>query len=290
MKPKRRYFYRQDNNDDELGEIIGIILFILVGYVIYLFLTNRNKFWLVAIISIISIVGLILIIRKILYYRERKREEKINKLWAQIEDKNLTGYINDFIHNCGYEKKQKCWRYGDYCFDWDSLNVFRKILNERGVEISLDKWDDTLEILKFFIQKEKERFIRESINGKKQGKFYDLSPEEFEYLICRLYEAMGYAVEHVGGLEDRGGDVIAVRGNERILIQAKRWLREEVDINAVRQVFSALKPYNCNKAVVIATNDFTFPATDLAKFDNVELINKKQLQELLLKYLNESWS
>jgi HJR/Mrr/RecB family endonuclease len=289
MKSKRRYFYRQDN-DDELGEILGVILFLLIGYLIYLFSTNKSKFWIVAIISVISIVGLILILRKIFYYRERKREERINKLWSQIKENDLTGYINNFIHMFGHEKKKKGWRFRDYCFDWDRLKDLRKFLNEKGVKVSLNKWDDMLEILRRFIQSKEERFTKESITGQIQGKFSDLSPEEFEYLICRLYEAMGYSVEHVGGLEDRGGDVIAVRGNERILIQAKRWLREEVNIDAVRQVFSALKPYNCNKAVVIATNDFTFPATDLAKFDNAELINKKQLQELLLKYLNESWS
>jgi len=42
--------------------------------------------------------------------------------------------------------------------------------------------------------------------------------------------------------------------------------------------------------MVITTSTFTRDAIDLAKKDNIDLIEGRRLSELLLQYLNESWS
>lgn len=91
-------------------------------------------------------------------------------------------------------------------------------------------------------------------------------------------------------LATRGGDLIANKDGERLLIQAKCYKDWSTGNEAVQQVVAAMKYYDCNRAAVITTSYFTPEAIVLAKVNNVELVPKQRLQEMLLKYLNESWS
>lgn len=116
-----------------------------------------------------------------------------------------------------------------------------------------------------------------------------LSGTDFEKLLYRLFEKMGYAVEHIGKTGDQGGDLIANKNGERTLIQAKCYRDWSVGNAAVQQVAAAQKLYDCGKTMVVATSTFTNEAVQLAKANNTELIGKTRLQNLLLQYLGESW-
>ncbi|MDI6820651.1 MAG: restriction endonuclease [Patescibacteria group bacterium] len=116
-----------------------------------------------------------------------------------------------------------------------------------------------------------------------------LSGTDFEKLLYRLFEAMGYKVELVGHSGDQGGDLIANKEGERVLIQAKCYRDWSTGNAAVQQVVGAMNHYNCNKTIVVTTSHFTSEAIILAKDNKTELVSKERLQELLLKYLGESW-
>lgn len=79
---------------------------------------------------------------------------------------------------------------------------------------------DVFAILRFYIQEKEENFTRESIRKEPQ-KFKILSGSEFEKLLNCLFDAMGYKNELIGKSGDQGGDLIANRNGERLLIQAK---------------------------------------------------------------------
>lgn len=130
----------------------------------------------------------------------------------------------------------------------------------------------------------KENFVRLT----KQN-FSTLSGHDFERLLLRLYEATGYATQHVGGTGDQGADLIANKAGRRIMIQAKRY-KWNVDNSAVQQAYAAMKFYDCNQGMVISSADnFTTSAKQLAKATNIELISKDRLSEMLLSFLGESW-
>ena len=96
-------------------------------------------------------------------------------------------------------------------------------------------------------------------------------------------------MELIGRSGDQGGDLIANKNGERILIQAKCYRDWSTGNMAVQQVVGAMKLYNCNKAKVVTTSYFTKEAISLAKANGTELISREQLQELLMRFLNENW-
>jgi HJR/Mrr/RecB family endonuclease len=143
--------------------------------------------------------------------------------------------------------------------------------------------------LKAFIQDKEERLTRESIQKTPQ-QYSLLSGTDFERLLKRLFAAMGYEVQHIGQAGDQGGDLIANKGGERILIQAKCYRDWSVGNSAVQQAVAAMKFYDCNKAMVITTSEkFTKEAVSLAKANSIELVSKVRLSELLVSHLQEAW-
>lgn len=99
---------------------------------------------------------------------------------------------------------------------------------------------------------------------------------------------MGYIVEHCGKTGDQGGDLILNKGSQRILIQAKCYTNNSGN-DSVQQAVAAKKYYDSNEAWVVCSSNFTREAIELANVHEVKLVGKKELQELLLTYLKESW-
>ena len=121
--------------------------------------------------------------------------------------------------------------------------------------------------------------------------FDKLSGSEYEHLLFRLFDKMGYTVQETGITFDHGGDLIANLDNQiRMVIQAKRYTGPHVGIAAVHEALAAQKYYGCNGAMVIICTNFTREAIDFAKANNVALVNKDRLYELLFQYLEESWA
>ncbi len=270
-----------------------------------LWYTNKTSFytWLW-----ISITVYLLIIGAIFAWQEFTRwmrRMRVKMLLGVLTRLGLEKHVIEFIDRFGFDKKKGNWTHREHSFDWDRLRDLRKFLNEKGLHLSEDTWDDMLLLLKHYIQQKEEKVTRESIgdinNATAIGgqattavhamKFSDLTGTGFENLLYRLFQAMGYTVQKIGRTGDQGGDLIANKdGNVRMLIQAKRYNNEPVGNAAVQDAVAAQKYYDCNAAMVVASSDFTTAAVDLAKKDNVWLVGKQRLNELLLQYLNESWS
>lgn len=108
---------------------------------------------------------------------------------------------------------------------------------------------------------------------------------EFENVIGKLWQNLGYKTSITQQSADEGIDVVAVNDTERIAIQAKRYAaNNKVGNRTVRNTAGVL-PRNFDKVVVATTSLFTQPALDEArKYGNqVELIDGVQLVEMLNK-------
>jgi HJR/Mrr/RecB family endonuclease len=279
---------RRDDEEGSIWSLIGGVFLLYLLYIAFLYNSNRAAYWqqvwYFAAFVVIVVVGIIAY--GILIHRWR--EKRLNDLLATVKQNGLEEYVKNFIDRFGMQKGKKTdWTFRGHSFDWQRLEDFRKILNEKGMRLSLDKWDTTLIVLKHYIQEKEERLTRESVSVLPQ-KFSTLSGSDFENLLYRLFTAMGYAVQKTGKTGDQGGDLVANLNGQRIVIQAKCYT-STVGNAAVQEAVAAQKFYDCNKIMVVTNSSFTKEAIELAKVNNVELVSGGKLSELLLQNLKESW-
>lgn len=267
---------------DIVLDALSVLSLPYILYLAYLYFTNKIIFYKAFLFGLFIIIGIFLIP----FYFKKRKKEKIESLIKKINGLNLKDEINDFINRYGKEKGKYVWKYMDYGFDYNKMKIFIKTLEEKGLHIK--ELSIFREILKHFINIKEEALIRNGFEDKRH-QLALLTGEEFEILLIKLFEAMGYMVKHIGGKGDQGGDLILNKDNQRILVQAKCYNNNSIGNNAIQQAVAAKKYYDCNRVIVIGTSNYTREAIQLAKSNEVQLIWKKELQELLIKNLKESW-
>ncbi len=173
----------------------------------------------------------------------------------------------------------------------ERLRDFRDTAIKNRIEISSEDNLELIAILKYFIDEKDRRYMSEGLGSNISNKFSNLnkSGDDFENLIVRLYNVMGYSSKRIGGHGDQGGDVIANKDGESLLIQAKDYT-SSVGNAAVQQAVAARLHYGCTKAIVVTQSHFTSEAIELAKSNSVELIDGDLLKQKLLEYLKERWN
>lgn len=100
--------------------------------------------------------------------------------------------------------------------------------------------------------------------------------EEFEIFLKELYEELGFQVTLTPTTGDQGADLIIEKHGVKSVIQAK-FYSSSVGNSAVQEVIGAIGFYNANKGIVITNNTFTKSAKELAKANNIHLVNGNSL-------------
>jgi Holliday junction resolvasome RuvABC ATP-dependent DNA helicase subunit len=118
-----------------------------------------------------------------------------------------------------------------------------------------------------------------------------LTGVEFEHVICRLLQAMGFRTETTKATGDGGIDIDAVLPGPIVgglyLIQCKRYAPEAtVSVPTVREFYGSLKAdrRGAVKGILITTSGFTAQAHAFAANLPIELIDGHKLRELLGRY------
>lgn len=101
---------------------------------------------------------------------------------------------------------------------------------------------------------------------------------EFERFLANLLRKKGFTDVKLTEKYDYGIDIIAQKDGIKWGIQAKRY-STPVKADAVRQAYTALKHYGCLRAMVITSNTYTKPAQQLAKDNDIALIDRQTLSE-----------
>ncbi len=128
------------------------------------------------------------------------------------------------------------------------------------------------------------RRSRASAKFRKAG-IYDIDEmtgEEFEQYLGELFEKRGFKVSYTKASSDYGADLILKDPEDTIAVQAKRYTGS-VGVKAVQEVIGALKMYEATEAWVITNSYFTKPAEKLAESNDVYLIDRDELMELILE-------
>jgi restriction system protein len=105
---------------------------------------------------------------------------------------------------------------------------------------------------------------------------------QFEEFLMIRYQSMGYEVRDTPKSGDFGADLLLQKDSKKIVVQAKRYTKS-VGIKAVQEVTSAKPYYRADEAWVITNSYFTKAAVKLAFSNNVKLIDREQLMDLLTK-------
>lgn len=120
-----------------------------------------------------------------------------------------------------------------------------------------------------------------------------LKPDEFEYLVCALYNKIGYETELTQQTHDGGKDIICTNKDlgkkEKLLVQCKRY-KDTIKVNYVRELLGVVSGDKVNKGVLVASSTFSPDAVKFAKQNpRIELINWKELINLLAENFGNNW-
>nr|WP_232337084.1 restriction endonuclease [Lysinibacillus timonensis] len=109
----------------------------------------------------------------------------------------------------------------------------------------------------------------------------EMTGEEFEQYLGYLFEKRGFKVKFTKASGDYGADLILKDREDTIAVQAKRY-SGTVGVKAVQEIIGALKMYDASQAWVITNSYFTKQAETLAETNDVYLINREELIEIIL--------
>ena len=116
-----------------------------------------------------------------------------------------------------------------------------------------------------------------------------MSWREFETLVGEAYRRQGYMVEETGGGGADGGMDLLLRGKgQKILVQCKRWQKVKVDVMIVREMFGLLHHEKADRVIIVTIGTYTPDAMDFASGKPIDLVNGKELVQLIRDVKGES--
>lgn len=110
-----------------------------------------------------------------------------------------------------------------------------------------------------------------------------MDPLEFEQFVEMLLKDQGFTRTRQTERYDYGVDIVAHKDGIIWGVQVKRY-KNMVKAEAVRQVFTALTRYKCDRAMVVTNNIFSRPAKVLAADNNCVLVDRDELAKWILKF------
>lgn len=106
-----------------------------------------------------------------------------------------------------------------------------------------------------------------------------LSGVDFETAVGRVLLEHGWHVSATAATGDQGADIIASKGERRVIIQAKRY-SGPVGNKAVQEVVGAILFYGGTEGCVVTNSTFTPAARALAQKNNIRLIDGSRFGEI----------
>ncbi len=103
-----------------------------------------------------------------------------------------------------------------------------------------------------------------------------LTGPQFEDLIASLFRKDGYTVRRCGGSWDEGIDLVLVMGQEKDVVQCKRW-KNDIGSPVVRDFYGALMHAAARHGFIITTASFSPSARDFARGNPITLVSGAEL-------------
>lgn len=123
------------------------------------------------------------------------------------------------------------------------------------------------------------RTIRNAVMNRRLSHVDGMDGLVFEIYIANVLENQGYTNIELTEKYDFGVDIIAVKDGIRWGIQVKRY-SGLVKADAIRQVVTGLRVYDCDRAMVITNSIFSNVAVRLANSNECVLIDRSALARM----------
>lgn len=108
-----------------------------------------------------------------------------------------------------------------------------------------------------------------------------MNGEDFERFLGELFKRRGFKVSYTAKSGDYGADLVLKDGPDIIVVQAKRY-SNTVGVKAVQEIIGSVRMYNATEAWVVTNNYFTRQAEKLADINDVYLIDRDELIDMVL--------
>ena len=173
----------------------------------------------------------------------------------------------------------------------DYLNVLLKYLKSNKMSSS-NSVKQLLSEIKEFENKQKLKLFKNNLLKRSEEIIHiediDLmNGFEFEDFLSQLFTKMGYKVEQTKLSGDQGADLILERNSNKTVVQAKCY-SGKIGNKAVQEVVASIKHYKAENGMIVTNSSFTPSAIKLADSNNIRLVDRKKLDELIQKYMNGS--
>jgi len=164
----------------------------------------------------------------------------------------------------------------------NSINTYKNQFDEKNTKFSASLLEKSYVIIDF---------VARRINCYNIGNTYNIDlmkGQDFEKFCANLLKLYGFDnVEVTKGSGDQGVDIIGIYKGYRFAVQCKRYSKK-LGNSPIQEVVAGKKFYNCQGALVITNNYFTDSAVQLAKANNVQLWDRKNLMEAI-NYTDSQW-
>lgn len=233
---------------------------------------------------------------------------KINKKDLSEKDKKILNIepekYTDFIELDGYIRR---WLY-DLANTHRNLDIDKYIAMKIQNSVNSDEFDlffqslsMTKEYTSLYLKNvkfnnkvsDKERYLKGDFEKEREQldaeySLHNISTgPQFELYLSKLFKELGYKTKHTGKAGDQGADLILKKNDYIYVVQAK-YYSGKLSNTPVQEIVGALKYYNANQGVVVTNSSFTNGARELAKANNVILIDGRDLKKMVdLVFVNE---
>jgi hypothetical protein len=109
-----------------------------------------------------------------------------------------------------------------------------------------------------------------------------MNPKDYEDLISDHFRQQGYIAETTSYVNDYGVDIFAIKGKEKIAIQAKMYgSGRKINRQMVMELFGAKEYFDCTRAIIATDGVFLKDAILVAEKLKVEILNIDATQHSL---------
>jgi HJR/Mrr/RecB family endonuclease len=179
--------------------------------------------------------------------------------WVQDQARKIEEYIKGDMLNEAYNLAQR---------------IIQRLVDSNGV--APNSVYNALNLYNEKRTQEQKKIVSRVIN---------LQAREFEHEVATWMSWAGYKTQVTQQSHDDGVDVLATEGDEKLVIQCKRWNRP-VGPDKIRELAGAREQWNASRALLITTSDFTDAARAAAESLNIEIWNFDRLTKELKPFKN----
>lgn len=112
-------------------------------------------------------------------------------------------------------------------------------------------------------------------------------PNEFVNFICRMFRKLGYNTKNIDGFSDNGIDIYIEKDGIVIAVQVKRYsiykLNELEGVLKIQGFRGSMAKENITRGIYLTTHYFSPKAIEFVENENIQLINRDLLFELINK-------